>query len=322
MNRLWDLEPQASLEVPDFPENKISRVLNSTPLNSEPSTKADLNMNAKITSTVAKEANGNIQITFNIPYSLISSAQEKVVEEYAKEAEIPGFRKGNAPIEKVKEKIPASSLTEKALARILPEALSSAINENKIKPAIYPKFELISAKPNENWQVRAITCELPQVILPDYGKLIREGIIKTPKEISKEEKEQKVVKVLLDSIKINIPKLLISEEVDTRLSSLLQRIEKLGLSLEGYLGSIGKTPEKLRQEYEIQAKNTITIELTLNEVIKEQKIDVSESQVDEAIKAASADDKLAESLNTPEQRRFIKSVLARRAALDYLISLV
>lgn len=279
-------------------------------------------MNAKITSTVAKEENGNIQITFTIPYSQVVSAQEKVVEEYAKEAEIPGFRKGNAPIEKVREKIPTATLTEKALARILPEALSGAINENKLKPAIYPKFELISAKENENWQVRAVTCELPVVILPDYAKLIKEGIIKTPKEPTKEEKEQKVIKVLLDSVKINIPKLLITEEVDARLSSLLQKIEKLGLSLEGYLGSLGKTPEKLREEYELQAKNTIAIELILNEIIKDQKIEVKDKEIDETIKAASADPKLAESLNTPEQRRFIQSVLARRAALDYLTSLV
>lgn len=285
-------------------------------------------MNTKITSTVAKEDGGNIQITFTIPYSQISQAQEKVVEEYAKEAEIPGFRKGKAPIEKVKEKIPLAALTEKALAKILPGALSSAINENKIRPAIYPKFELISAKENENWQVRAVTCELPVVILPDYAKLIKEGIIKLPNEeshsaeASRDKKEQKVIKILLDSVKINIPKLLISEEVDARLSSLLQRIEKLGLSLEGYLGSIGKTPEKLRDEYELQAKNTITIELILNEVIKDQKIEVSEKEIEGAIKAASADTKLAESLNTPEQRRFIRSVLARRSALDYLISLV
>ena len=283
---------------------------------------------AKITSTVAREDSGNIQITFTIPYSLISSAQGAIAEEYAKEVEIPGFRKGNAPIEKVKEKIPAATLTEKALAKILPEALSSAINKNKIKPAIYPKFELISAKPNENWQVRAITCELPMIILPDYAKLIKEQTIILPKEeshsaeASRDKKEQKAIKVLLDSIKINIPKLLVSEEVDARLSSLLQRIEKLGLSLEGYLGSIGKTPEKLREEYELQAKNTISIELILNEVIKDQKIEVTEALVDEAIKAASADPKLAESLNTPEQRRFIQSVLARRTALDYLISLV
>ena len=277
---------------------------------------------AKITSTIAREDTGNIQITFTIPYSQIVSAQNKVIEEYAKEAEIPGFRKGNAPIEKVKEKIPAATLTEKGLAGILPEALSSAINENKIRPAIYPKFELIKANENEDWQVRAITCELPVVILPDYAKLIKEGVIKTPKELAKEEKEQKVIKILLDAIKINIPKLLISEEVDARLSSLLQRIEKLGLSLEGYLGSIGKTPEKIREEYEIQAKNTISIELILNEIINERKIEVSEKEVDEAIKAASADTKLAESLNTPEQRRFVKSVLSRRSALDYLISLI
>ena len=276
----------------------------------------------KITSTIAREDNGNIQITYTIPFSLLASAQSKVVEEYAKEAEIPGFRKGNAPIEKVKEKISQATLTEKGLARILPEALSSAINENKIRPAIYPKFELIKADENEPWQVRAITCELPLVVLPDYTKLIKEGIIKTIKEISKEEKEQKAIKILLDAVKINIPKLLISEEVDARLSSLLQKIEKLGLSLEGYLSSIGKTPEKLREEYELQAKNTISIELILNEVIKDRKIEVKEVQIDEAIKAASADPKLAESLNTPEQRRFIQSVLSRRSALDYLISLI
>ena len=34
-------------------------------------------MNTKITSTVAREDNGNIQITFTIPYSQVSDAQEK-----------------------------------------------------------------------------------------------------------------------------------------------------------------------------------------------------------------------------------------------------
>jgi FKBP-type peptidyl-prolyl cis-trans isomerase (trigger factor) len=276
----------------------------------------------KITSVVAKEENGNIQITFTIPYPLVSSTQEKVIQDYAKEAEIPGFRKGNAPIEKVKGKIPTESLIEKSLARILPEALSAAINENRLRPAIYPKFELISANENEAWQIRAVTCELPKVILPDYKKLIREGVIKTPKEMPKEEKEQKVIKILLDNIKIGVPELLVKEEVDARLSSLLQRIEKLGLSLEGYLGSVGKNPEKLRGEYELQARNTIILELTLNEIITDQKIEIPDSQVDEAIKASSADIKLAESLNTPEQKRIIKSVLARRAALDSLITLI
>jgi len=277
---------------------------------------------AKITAVVAREENGNIQITFTVPYSLITLAQEKVIEEYAKETEIPGFRKGKAPTAKVKEKIPQNILLEKSLAQILPKALGNAINENKIKPALYPKFELIKAKENEPWEVRALTCELPLAVLPDYKKLIKEGIIKTPKEPAKEEKEQKVIKVLLDSIKINIPKLLVSEEVDARLSSLLQRIEKLGLSLEGYLGSTGKTPESLRAEYEEQSKNAISLELILNTIAEDQKIKVGEAEVEQTIKAASADPKLVEKLNTPEQRNIIRNVLARRATLDYLASLV
>jgi hypothetical protein len=36
---------------------------------------------------------------------------------------------------------------------------------------------------------------------------------------------------------------LIDEEVNSRLSKLLERIEKLGLTLESYLSSIGKTAQ-------------------------------------------------------------------------------
>jgi len=275
-----------------------------------------------ITSVVAKSEDKTIQISFTVPFPLIKKAQDEVLAESAKDTEIPGFRKGKAPLEKVKEKIPADILIQKSLAKILPPALAKAIEEHKIKPAIYPKFELLSAKENENWQIRATTCELPQIILPDYKTKIKEQSIKTLKEPAKEEKEQKAIKILLDLVKVTLPRLLVSEEVDARLSSLLSRIEKLGLSLEGYLQSIGKTPETLRAEYELQAKNTITLELILNEISVIEKIKVEEGEIDGTIKAAAADTKLAENLNTPEQRRLIRSVLSRRKTLDYLASLV
>jgi FKBP-type peptidyl-prolyl cis-trans isomerase (trigger factor) len=88
------------------------------------------------------------------------------------------------------------------------------------------------------------------------------------------------------------------------------------------LTSIGKTPQTLREEYATQSRNTIALDLILNKIAEEQKIVSSESQIDSAIKASSADPKLAEKLNTPEQRRLIASVLTRRTTLDYLVSLV
>lgn len=274
----------------------------------------------KVTSVLAKSEDKTIQITFTIPFALVKKAQTEVIAEYAQEAEIPGFRKGKAPADVVKGKIPVATLIEKSLAKVLPEALGETITQNKIKPAIYPKFELIKAEDNQDWQVRASTCELPEVILGDY-KAAMSSIIKVA-DMTREVKEQKVITALLESQKINIPKLLISEEVDARLASLLERIEKLGLTLEGYLGSIGKTPENLRSEYETQSENTIALELILNKIAEERKIEITEKQVDEAIAAASADTKLAEKLNTPEQKRIIRSLLARRAALDYLTGLI
>ncbi len=64
------------------------------------------------------------------------------------------------------------------------------------------------------------------------------------------------------------------------------------------------------------------MELILNKIAEEEKIDIPETQIDEVIKTTSGDPKLSEKLNTPEQRRMIKTVLARKAALDSLVTLL
>lgn len=277
---------------------------------------------AKITHAIAKSDDGTIQITFSIPYTIVKNSQEKVVEEFAKTAEIAGFRKGKAPIEKVREKIDPNALVEKSLSRILPKALGDTITEHKLKPAIYPKFEVIKANVDEDWQIRAVTCELPEVDLGDYKKTISQTSESHSAEASRDKKEQEVIKILLDSVKIAVPKILIDEEVNSRLANLLERIEKLGLTLEGYLSSTGKNPNTLRSEYETQAKNTITLDLILNKIVDEEKIQIPEEHVNSALKAAMADPKLYEKLNTPNQRLLVKGVLSRRTALDNLVLLI
>jgi FKBP-type peptidyl-prolyl cis-trans isomerase (trigger factor) len=284
-------------------------------------------------SIIAKSDDGSVQITFTIPWKEIEIAKNKVLEVLGKEIEIPGFRKGMAPVLKVEEKVGKTVVIEKTLSEILPKLLGEAIAENKLKIAIYPKFELLSAKDEEDWQIRAITCEIPEFDLGNYKEEIKAAFsadsIWTPnkgegnekKEISVAEKEQKIIDLLIKSIKVNIPKVLIDEEVNTRLSRLLERIEKLGLSLENYLASIGKNPELLRKEYEESARNAISAELILNKISQIEGIKIEEKEINDAIKAGSASEDLQEKLNTPEQRSIIESILRRRHALDFLVSL-
>ena len=292
-------------------------------------------MTDKITSVIARESDGNIQITFTIPSNVVKSAQEETIKEFAKDAEIPGFRKGMAPIAKVAEKIPQSKLIEHSLSHILPNALSEAITENKLKIAVYPKFELISAEEGKDWQIRGVTCELPEVALGDYKKAVqgasRASTLWTPdkgkqdekKEPTREEKEQLVVKTLLENVKITIPKILIEEEADSRLSNLLSRLEKLGLALENYLASIGKKAEDLRADYARQAKDAISLDLILTKIAETEGIKIDPKEVDAALgmSQAAKTDKSESPEDLESRKRLLESILKRRSALDFLVKL-
>ncbi len=262
-------------------------------------------MNKKTTSTFTKMDNGNIEIIYTIPVDLIATNREIVIKKMAKDIVVPGFRKGMAPVTKVVEKIDENKINKQILGLILPLAFADSVKEHKFNPAIYPKFEVIKIGQGSEWEIKAITCELPQVVLPKNYK----------KNLKKDSKDQNVlIKSLLETIKLEIPRVLIEEEVNARLSQVLDRIEKLGLALEGYLKSVGKTAEILRAEYEVQAKDSISLELILNTIASDEKIEVTEKEIDDFIKSTGSE------LNQVEkgQRDILKRVILRKSALEKL----
>ncbi len=286
----------------------------------------------KVTSVLAKSDDGTIEITFTIPAPVIDENKQIAAKELAEDIEIPGFRKGKAPLEKVMPKIDPRNLIEKTLSKILPKAFAEAVDEYKLQPAIYPRFEIVGDNAEE-WQVQATTCEIPNVDLGDYKKDIKDALLTpaiwTPeqgedkkKELSREEKEQKVLDTLYQNVKVLIPKILIDEEVNSRLASLLQRLEKLGLTLESYLGSMNKKVDDLRKDYEVQARQTIALELILGKIALVEETHIHEEELDQAIEAASGGSpEIRKQLDTPEQRRVMASILLKRAVLDSLLAL-
>ena len=260
-------------------------------------------MEPKITSKIEKKDTGNVEISYTIPANLILQTKDVVVKELGKDMTIAGFRKGMAPVSKVESSIPQDKLNEHILSHILPSAFADSVKEQHLKPAMYPKFEAIKIGQGSDWEIKAITCELPEVNLKDYKKRLKS---KTTDE---------AVKELPELIALKIPQLLVDEEVNERLSQLLARIEKLGLQLEGYLRSVGKTVEELRNEYQKQAADAISLELILNEIANQEKVEVSEKEIDDFIKTTGSDaPKISE-----EQRKMLQRVIMRRKALEKII---
>lgn len=280
--------------------------------------------------SVAKKDDGTVQINLTIAWADIEKNREEVIAQEAKKIEVPGFRKGKAPVEKVVERIPQELLMEKTLAKILPKMFTEAISEHKINPAMYPKFELISAKEGEDWQTRATTAELPDFDLGDYKKTVKnaktsdiwtpdKGDPKAEKELTREQKENMALQALQNAYQFPLPEILVDEEINSRLSSLLQRLEKLGITLESYLSSLKKTAEELRAEYRQQAQNAIRMDVLLGRIAQEEKITVEEKEIEVFLGAAKA------SGSAPvdeSQKSTIRSFLIKRKVIDSLASLV
>lgn len=286
--------------------------------------------------SVAKSNDGTIQITFTIPYAQIDKERTKALEDLGKNVEVPGFRKGKAPLTKVAEHVKEDTVIQRTLNEIIPGILGEAIRKEKLQPAIYPRFELIKAEVDNPWEIRATTCEIPEVKLGDYKKELsgkgKAQAIWTPgndepkndekkEEVTEAQKEQEVIKTLLETSKITIPQILVDEEVNNRLSRLLERIEKLGLNLESYLASVGKNVQTIRTEYETQARQAISLDLILTEVAKAEKVEIDDKEIESALKVTEADPQ-SKDVDQAQQKAMITSILKRRKALDSLIALL
>lgn len=292
----------------------------------------------KTPSVLARQEDGTIQLAITIPQEVVQAKKEEALRHLVENLEIPGFRKGKAPQDVALKHIETQKLYEHILQHLLPEAYAQAIEEHKLQPILAPRFELISIEDGKDWQIRAITCELPQINLGDYKQAIKGALTskkiwvprkgdpsassgQAKKESAREEKEQEIIRILIEKTEVEIPKVLIEEEVNHRLSRLLDQVQKLGLTIEQYLSSTGKTVEQLKNEYARQAEDSIKLELILNKIVQEEKLEADDSEVEQII-ATTGDEKIKESLGTPQQKRLIRGVLLRRKALDRLVSLL
>jgi len=288
--------------------------------------------------TIARQnlPNGNIKLTLTIPKNRVKEVYDKELASVLSEVEVPGFRKGKAPKKLAEEKIDKKRLTEQVATKLIPEAYQEAIQKENIKPIVNPQVRLTSANENQDWQIEIETCEAPEVSLGDYNEELRKinlaGRIWVPdKKIGnagtrkgkegaedREQRLQKILKTLLQSIEVTIPGLLVENELNRRLASLINKTEKLGLTLEQYLTSINQSVEQLKESYQKASEEFWKLEFILNKIADEEKIAVEQTEIEKVINQAKNEKKKKVLEN---QRYFLAQILRRQKTLDFLLNL-
>ncbi|OGH06137.1 MAG: hypothetical protein A2W22_04530 [Candidatus Levybacteria bacterium RBG_16_35_11] len=273
-------------------------------------------------SAIQRLEDGTIRLEITIPATDIIRAKEEIIQEYVKNATLPGFRKGKAPRKLVEENVDKGKLNEEILKKLLPEFYLSAIKEHKVNPVISPKIRVEELTEGKDWKFSALTCEAPEIELKDYKdsikKLTAKAKIIIPGKEQKSVPFNEIVAELLKSVSVKIPRIIIEQEVDRLLSQTLDEIKRLGLTLDQYLASTGKTIEDLRKEYEQKAENDVKLEFTLEKIAQTEKITVEEKEIEEAINKAPND---AERKNLESNRYLLASILRQQKTLDFLRNL-
>jgi trigger factor len=130
---------------------------------------------------------------------------------------------------------------------------------------------------------------------------------------------------LVKKSKIEVPEILINDQVDSLVKEAEDNFKYRGLTSEQYFGQRGFADraawlaEEVRPEAERRVKNG----LVLAELAKLEKIEVSETEINEAQKQLAgqhSDPKLKERYDTPEARRNIANRIATEKALNKLVA--
>lgn len=273
------------------------------------------------------------EITVTIPWKEIEEAKKKAVTEAGKNLELKGFRKGNAPENMVIEALGPQKLLELTLQEALPAYYQKAVSELNVNPIVAPKVQLLETKDGQDWKVKFISCVEPEVTLGNYKEELKKenaakeiwtpgkGEEKKPEKKPEEERDEKINRAidwLIKNIKVEVCDLIIDEEVSRKLSGLLEQTQKLGLTVDQYLASTGKTVEQIREEYSRQAQENLALEFIFSKIADTENIEVKPEDFEKVMAEAKTDE---ERKALEGQKYYIATILRRQKTLDFLASL-
>ena len=271
------------------------------------------------------------EITVDIPNPDIKKEYDKAFEDLLKDFEAEGFRKGKVPPAVAQKQMSKDLIYQKLIQNLLPKIYEEIVKKEGLKPVISPKVELLKAKEDEDWQIRITLAERPEVSLSDYKKLVKDIKAKQkkadiwvpgkdkPQEPEDKETKQRllneILNALLKEVKIEISDLIIEEELNLRLSRLLDDINKIGLSVESYLKSRGTTMDELKKQYTREIEDIHKMELLLNEIADKENIQVEQKELEQLFSKMSDEKERSEAM---QNSYFYASLLRKQKTLDFL----
>ena len=158
--------------------------------------------------------------------------------------------------------------------------------------------------------------------LEELKKSIKDKMEKENEQKQKYETEEEVIKAVCDNMKVDIPSGMIETETENMLKDIENRLSYQGLKLDQYLKMLGKTKEEMQKEYEPQAIEAIKSRLMLEAVIKAEKIEATDDEIEEKMKEMAKNygrENDEEFMKNENVANYIKEGIKSEKAVNFLV---
>ncbi|HSS60537.1 MAG TPA: trigger factor [Candidatus Limnocylindrales bacterium] len=160
-----------------------------------------------------------------------------------------------------------------------------------------------------------------------YRNAVREELVESSEAVTRMEREQAVVKALVDASSVEVPEALVDRELTSQLESLERSLNRQGLKLDRYLQYLGKSVDEWMAGERPEAEARLKVDLVLAEFARREGLEPTEEETLKYLEEQAAEDEelkgqAGELKKSPSIRRYLASRLRRRRVLDRLLEVV
>lgn len=161
----------------------------------------------------------------------------------------------------------------------------------------------------------------------DTLEALKEDIRKKQEESAQKraenERRDAIVDKVVSNVEVDIPEVMVEDEIENMLRDFDNQLRYQGLSLETYLQYANKKIEEMKEQMKDDAYNRVKTQLTLEAIANEEKIEITSEEVDAEIekyaKQYNADLENFKKSVRPQDYKYMEEGIRIRKAVDYVV---
>ncbi len=179
-----------------------------------------------------------------------------------------------------------------------------------------PQQSAVADQPNDEFAKA-----MGAVSLIDLKAKVRKDLEANSQYNNELDYEESILQEVEKITSVELPEILIHDELNRMLVSLQRRVADMGLLLEDYLKSQNKTLDQIKNEWRLQAEKNVRMELGLAEIARSENVNITDQELQAEIDKIQ-DQKVKAQFEQQEPRLHLRHALRQTRTLDLLKKIV